>query len=348
MERAQYRIQAEGKDITSLIADRFISLVVNDAAGEESDTFTLTLDNRDDLIEFPGTGYKLRIWIGLEGNLMDKGTYTVDEITEGIDDGEIEVTGKAADLKGGKGATIKSQKNRTLKAPNTFASLAALVAKDNGYRAEVHPTCAKVQLGHITQKAESDMNLLTRLSRAHGFMFKVAADTLIIIPKGAAEKPNGKPLPVVDITDPTWSSGRVTLREVGTYAAVSATWFDETSQKAITEVVREEGAEGAEMTLKGRYKSRDEAVAAARASLDNKARGKTTMDLTIPLTPQIVSPGKVRVANHRKAANGVWYVERASHKVGDGFSSTSLSLTTESHDATKKKKARKDELKKAA
>ncbi|MGL4508189.1 MAG: phage late control D family protein, partial [Aeromonas sobria] len=132
-KRGHYRIMAEGADITARISDRFLSLTLTDNAGEDSDTFSLSLDNRDDKLLFPGTGTKLRIWIGPEGELMDKGLYTVDEISEDLWTGDLEITGKATDTKG----TIKAQKTRTW-AAGTLGAMARKIASENGYGVMVH------------------------------------------------------------------------------------------------------------------------------------------------------------------------------------------------------------------
>lgn len=333
MKRGHYRIAVEGAaDITPKIADRFISLTLTDSAGEDSDTFSLTLDNRDDKLLFPGTGTKLRIWIGPEGELMDKGLYTVDEISEDLWVGELEIAGKATDTKG----TLKAQKTRTWEA-QTLGAIARKVATDNGYGCTVNPRLTGIKIPHTAQKAESDMNLLTRLCKKHGAIMKVGDGKILITPKGSGETASGKPLPVTVISDQSESKGRVTLQERGTFGAVVVSWFDAERQANISLTVNGP-KDGPTQTLKGKFRNQDEAVAAASAFLEEQDRGKATMSLERPLTPDIVAPGKVRVVGHRQSANGLWFVESATHTVGSGgTSATSLSLTTEEYDAEKPK-----------
>ncbi|APU00426.1 hypothetical protein [Aeromonas phage 3] len=333
MKEGHYRIMAEGADITARIADRFISLTLTDSAGEDSDTFSLVLDNRDDKLRFPGTGTKLRIWIGPEGELMDKGSYTVDEISEDLWLGDLEISGKATDTKG----TLKAQKTRTWEA-QTLGAIARKIARDNGYGCTVNPRMDSIKIPHTAQKAESDMNLLTRLCRKHSGIMKVGDGRVLITPKGSGETANGQPLPVTVISDPNESKGRVTLQERGTFGAVVVSWFDAAAQANISLAVKGR-KDGPTQTLKGKFRNQDEAVAAATAFLEQQERGKATMSLERPLTPDIVAPGKVRVVGHRQAANGLWYVESATHFVGSGRpSGTSLSLTTEEYEAEQPKK----------
>ncbi|MGL5285902.1 MAG: hypothetical protein ACRC8D_07155 [Aeromonas sp.] len=332
MRRAAYRIEAEGRDITNLIADRLLSLSVMDVSGKKSDTMTLRLDNRDDKLKFPRTSATLKVWMGLEGGLVYKGLYSIDEISETIEGGELEIQGKAADMTG----TIKGQKTRTWDGPLTLGKVVQVIAGENGYGFKVHPALAGIEIGHINQKAESDMNLLTRLCESHGGLMKCGAGMVLITPRGGGETATGVAIPMITINDPAESSGRITLQERGTYAAVQSCYFDEAQQKQINVVVSN-GAQGPTLALKSREKNREAAQAAAQAKLAELARGKATMTLTRPLTPEIVSPGKVKVINHRSSCNGVWHVESAEHFIGSGqISYTALTLSTEAHDATEK------------
>lgn len=323
MKKALYRIEVEGRDITPLISDRFLGLTVTDSAGEDSDTFSLTLDNRDDRLEFPITGVKVRVWMGLEGEVMDKGLYTLDEVNEGLTSGEIELSGKASNMK----ASFKAQKTQTHES-GTLNDLAVKIAKAHGYSSAVHKALADIPVGHINQRAESDMNLLTRLARENGGIMKVADDILTILPVDKAETASGVALPVTVIDDPTESDGSVTIQERGSFSAIKVSYFDEAAQKNVDVTVKGSGA-GPEHHIKGAYKTPEQAAAAAAAALSKHQRGKATMSLTRPLSPGIIAPGKVQVVNHRRSANGVWYVESATHTIGDGTSGTSLSLTTE-------------------
>ncbi|MGL4753744.1 MAG: contractile injection system protein, VgrG/Pvc8 family [Aeromonadaceae bacterium] len=326
MKKALFRIEANGSDITNLIKDRFIDLTVTDAAGEDSDTFSLTLDNRDDKLEFQATGDTLRIWIGLEGDaLTDKGTYTIDEWTEGLEDGVVEVSGKASNMK----ATLKTQKTRTHEGI-TLGALTAKIAGEHGYSSAVHADLAGIHLGHLNQTGESDMNLLTRLCRDHGAFMKVTDGVMTVLPSDKAQTASGASLPVFVIDDPTESSGRVTLQERGSFGAVTVSYFDASAQQTVNVTVKGKDPKAPTTQLKGSYRNADEAGAAALAHINKAQRGKAVMSLDRPLTPGIIAPGKVRVTGHRKSANGEWFVDSATHTVGSsGASSTSLSLTTE-------------------
>lgn len=51
-----FRISADGADITALISDRLIELQLTDKPGLESDTFQITIDDRDGAVTLPRRG----------------------------------------------------------------------------------------------------------------------------------------------------------------------------------------------------------------------------------------------------------------------------------------------------
>lgn len=334
MKSATFRIEADGADITALIMDRFLDLTVTDQAGKDSDTFALRLDNRDDKLQFPATGYGLRIWMGIDGSLCDKGLYQVDEITEVFPSGVLEVSGKAADMNG----SLKAQKTCTWEAPLKLGVLLSTIARDHGYQPQCHPSLADIELGHINQKAESDLNLLNRMCEQHGALMKAGGGYLMAAPREAGENAAGVSLGEVPIDNPSESSGRVTIQERGACGSVEASYFDEKAQQTVNVVVK--GGDGPKVTLKGKCKDRDEAEAKARAHLSNSARGRATANLETTLRPEIVSPGKVRITNHRQSLNGSWFVNTAEHTIGKGYSRSSLTLASHGPEASKTKKGR--------
>lgn len=322
MKRALFRVLAGGHDITALIADRLISLSVSDSAGTQSDTLTIQVDNRDDIISIPSTGKDLHVFMGLEGDLVDKGVFVIDELEEGLDDQILQIHGKAADMKG----SIKAPASRTWD-DQSVGSLCDAIAARHGYLSAVHPEARPVPLGHLNQHAESDLALLTRICKDRGLVFKVAAQRLLITPKDAPENAEGVTLPTVVIADPADSSGRVTIAERNDYRAVKVCYFDE-AQQVNVEVVLGDAA-GPVYDMKSKAKNREDAAKQANAKLSALLRGKSTMMLTRPLTADIVAQGLVDVVGHRQTANGLWQVESVEHAIGPGqVGSSTMQLTT--------------------
>ena len=77
----QFRITADGNDITNLINDRLLLLRTTDKPGLESDEFELRIDARDGNVALPARGALLEVHLGYAGQPLSRlGRYTVDEV----------------------------------------------------------------------------------------------------------------------------------------------------------------------------------------------------------------------------------------------------------------------------
>jgi len=77
----QFKIIAEGVNITQQIQQRLISLRTTDESGMKSDCLSLELDDRDGKLELPRHGAKLSVSLGYEQTGLTKvGDYAVDTV----------------------------------------------------------------------------------------------------------------------------------------------------------------------------------------------------------------------------------------------------------------------------
>lgn len=310
MKQTDYMVLANGIDITAKIRDRLIRLVLSDAAGIESDTVTIELDNRDNAIALPPRGAMLRIWMGYVGELVFKGAFEVDELEEPLDDEALVIHGKAARMS----TAFKAPRDRTYD-DITLGELVEQIATAHGYEPAVSEALATIVFDHIDQRGESDMNLLTRLARDHGAVAKPVAEKLVVVAKAASESVSGAELPTITIDDPENSAGRVTLTGESEYRSVVAHWFEEDAQQR-HDVTAGEGEPV--YTMRQSYQNADEAQAAADAKLGELQRGTAALSLTRPLTPNIMPEGILSLANHKPSANRRWLVENVEHVINSG------------------------------
>lgn len=316
-----YKIVANDADITAKIQDRFLSMTLHDAPGIESDTVTITLDNRENKIKPLSTGATLAISIGTGDSLIPKGIYIVTELEEDLDNDDLVIHGTAADTK----STIKAPKDRTFD-NITYGDLVNQIASESNLQPVISDELAKIQFDHIDQKAESDLNLLTRLGRQYGAIAKPVAERLLVTVKGEGKTASGKDMPLTVIADPENSSGRIVTKERENYQSVIAHWFDEPAQQK--RQVRAGDGEPA-FTLRQEYSSEEEALKAATADLEERQRGKKTFSLTRPLSPTLGADHRIQVLHHKPVANGLWVVESADHTIErDRVSSTTVELVT--------------------
>ncbi len=310
MKQVDFQIIANQNDITAKIRDRLLRLTLQDAAGIENDTAEIELDNRDQAIVPPPTGAELDIYIGYVGQLVFKGTYTVDEFSEPLEIDTLTISAQAVKMK------------RSFKAPRDesysnimLGELVSQIADRHGYEARVESSLAGIHFSHLDQRAESDSNIITRLARENGAMFKVAANKLLLVPKQKGKTASGKDLPVIEITDPEHSRGTVTVQDREDYQSVVAHWFDEMAQE---KQVERSGSGKPEFVIRKTHADQAAAQRAANAKLAELQRGNAQLNITRPLNPLIIAEGFLQVSRHKKNANGRWLVESVSHAIEPG------------------------------
>lgn len=318
MRQVDYKILANESDITALIRDRLIELVINDEAGEESDTATISIDNRDNKVRFPATGATLDIFIGYVGEaLVFRGTYEVDELQEPLEESTLTISAKAAKMK----SSIKAPRSASYD-DVTFGGLVERIAKSHGYDVSVSEAVASYSFAHIDQVNESDMSLLTRLARDVGAIMKPVANKLIAVQRGESKSVSGEPLPSVVIDDPADSTGSVTIQERSAFESVAAKWFDESTQSM--KVYKTSDAEPI-FEISKQFKDQEAAEIAASAKLKELKRGRSTLSLGRPLVPSAFAEARMIVSNHKSSANGEWLIQSLSHTIAaDSYATTSF------------------------
>lgn len=310
MKKASYKVTGNGKNITDALKDRLLRLTLNDNAGSDSDTVEIELDNRGGKVKLPSTGAELEVWIGDVDQLVYKGVFEVDELEVPLADEVFTIHGKAIKMKG------------SLKAPYdkvydniTLGDLCTQIAEKHGYEAKVSQDLAGITFEHIDQKSESDLNLLTRLSRESGGFFKPTANKLVIALKGSGKSVSGKKMPEVVIEDPENTAGNITIQKRSDYKKVIAHWFDEENQ---IEVAEEAGAGEPFFKIRRVFHSKEEAARNAKAKLEGFQRGQATLSFDRPLMASLVSETKLTLKNHIPAANKTWLIETISHTIESG------------------------------
>ena len=308
MKRAVFEVSANSKNITRMIEDRLLKLAVHDADGTESDTVTIVLDNRDEAVAFPPTGATLEVYMGYEDGPLDyKGLFEVDELEDSLDTDELVIHGKATRMKG----SLKAPKDASYD-DITFGDLVEQIASAHGYSAAVSDELSSLTFTHIDQRGESDLNLISRLASEHNAIAKPVNDRLMVLLKSQAKSVSGKALPAFTISDRENSQGRVTIHERTEYQGVTAYWFDEALQARVPVTV---GNGAPVFTMRENFIDEQKATDAAYAKLEKLRRGKSSLTLTRPLTPQIVTESIITLENHKTSANGAWTVESADHVI---------------------------------
>lgn len=131
----EYRIEADGRDISRLINTRFVSLSVTDEVADQADKLSLNLADPENSLSVPPTGGTLRLWLGYQGrDLHYRGSFVVDETSISGPGTNIAITARAADMRG----SIKAPRDQTWH-ESSLAEIAKTIATRHNLKLVLGP-----------------------------------------------------------------------------------------------------------------------------------------------------------------------------------------------------------------
>ncbi len=227
MNRADFKLSIDGVDFTDKARPRLRSLSLTQKRGGEADQLEILLDDSDGKLTLPPKNRLITLQLGwkagsdVKSGLVDKGRFTVDEVSWGGPPDEVTIRARSADLTGAFRTRREKSHNDT-----TLGAVAKKIAGANGLEARVAPELASIPVPILTQHQQSDMAFLRRLGREHDAVATVKDRKLILSPIGKGETATGKPLPSVTLTKASGDSYRYTEIDRSSAAGVEARWHD--------------------------------------------------------------------------------------------------------------------------
>lgn len=226
--RAAYDLVVDGKSINGDVVPRLISLSLTEKRGADADQLELVLNDADGKVAIPAAGAIITLklgWLDLtEGaspQLIDKGTFKVDERGhEGTPDRLI-ISARSADLT----RAFRTRRTTTWR-ETTLGAVFGDVAARNGLQAAVAADKAAIVVDHLNQARESDSAFLARLGRIHDAVATVKAGQLLFAAIAAGQNAGGSPIPPATITRASGDRHRWKSAERDSYSGVTAEWHD--------------------------------------------------------------------------------------------------------------------------
>jgi len=216
-----YLLMLESKDITGNISDRLMSMTLTDNRGFEADQLDIELDDADGKVSLPVRGAVLKLSIGWKGEqLVDKGSFTVDEVEHRGAPDSVTIRARSADFRG----SLNSRREQSWH-DTTLGAVVTTIAERNKLKASVAPELAAIKIPHIDQSQESDATFLTRLADRNGGEVSVKAGQLLFIRAGRGITAKGRPIPQVIITRSDGDRHQFAIADRGAYTGVSARWL---------------------------------------------------------------------------------------------------------------------------
>ncbi|WP_434361071.1 contractile injection system protein, VgrG/Pvc8 family [Parasalinivibrio latis] len=315
-----YRIEVNGKDITSKLRERLLALTVEDRAGISSDNVELMLDDAGENLAFPPLGAEISVSLGyLETGVADKGKYVIDEVECQGPPSVMVVRGKAADMNKG----LKIPKTRTWQhsgippSPYRLQTLLSTIAAEHGLIPVLGKEFESTGYSVVHQSNESDLQLLTRLGRKLDAVAKPVNGYLIIAKRGQARSASGQAMPFDTFTKQDLLIWRCSAVQRERYAAVRARYQDTATAKEQTVM---EGQGKPVFTIRALHKNKQEAWLSAKAQLAAFARGERLVELTLLGYPALAAEQGMILTGIRDGVDGEWVIEEVVHQLsGDGF-----------------------------
>lgn len=317
--RPAFRLTVDGQDVTSLFASRLIDLSLTDGAGVEADRLRVRLSDALPLarLQEPSFGAEIRVWLGYGLSAKYMGLFIAEQVEVGGAPDEMVITAGASptgESSGGKSA-LTEQRSRSWPEGTTVSDLVSTVATEHGMKPAVSSNLASIPLPHLDQVDESDINLLSRVSRDLDALVKPGDGQIVFAKRGESLTVAGKPMPVIALTPQdvsSWRAGRNLRDRPGT---VITTFGDREAGDAVE---CKAGTGKPVRRLRHRYPSREAAQAAADAEYRRAVRSERGLELDLPGNPDLIAEGRVLLSGFRSYVDGEWLISRVQHWLDAG------------------------------
>lgn len=340
-----FSIVIEGKDVTTVLDTRLMSLTLTDNRGFEADQLDLELDDSDGLIALPRRGAVIQLALGWKGQpLFPKGAFTVDEIEHSGAPDRLTIRARSADFR----ETLNTRREKSWH-QTTVGEVVKEIAARHNLKVALGKDLTDKALDHMDQTNESDASFLMKLARQYGAIASVKDGNLLFIRQGQGRTASGKPLPVITITRKAGDSHRFTLADRGAYTGVIASWLHtrEPGKKETTSVKRRRkktttpkepeakqgdylvGTDENVLVLNRTYANRSNAERAAKMQWERLQRGVASFSLQLADgRADLYTEMPVKVAGFKQPNDDAeWTITTLTHSVSpdNGFT-TSIEL----------------------
>jgi len=340
-----FNIVIEGKDVTTTLDKRLMSVTLTDNRGFEADQLDLELDDADGQIVLPRRGAVIQFALGWEGQpLFPKGAFTVDEIEHSGAPDRLTIRARSADFR----ATLNIRREKSWH-QTTVGDVIREIATRHNLKMALGQDLSGLSLDHQDQTNESDASFLMKLARQYGAIASVKSGNLLFIRQGQGRTASGKLLPVVTITRKEGDGHRFTLADRGAYTGVIASWLHtrEPKKKEMTKVKRRRrratkpkepeaksgdylvGTDENVLVLNRTYANRANAERAAKMQWERLQRGVASFSLQLAEgRADLYTEMPVKVSGFKQPIDDAeWTITTLTHTIGpDSGFVTSLEL----------------------
>ena len=322
VRRATATIVYMGEDLTTSLEKKTDKFTYNDPESGSSDDCSLTICDPDEKWigpYFPNLGDKITAIITVldwrfpgDTRVLNCGDFVMDD--PGFSGKPLKVSFKAVS-KPADGA-FSTQKRTQVWENVTIQNMAQEIASRSGLTLQY--TASEIKIDSVEQNDQEDSNFIKKMCEDYGLSLKTYCSRLVIF-----DRETYKNMPAVcTIYREDMISWDFKTSLAGTYTGGKMTYTDPDSEEEIEAKV---GTEQRLLSVNGKADSREDAEKKIKAEVNKANEEETTMSVTIPGNPDLVSSQCVEISGLKKA-DGKYYVKKVTHSVGGGYT-TKLELS---------------------
>jgi uncharacterized protein len=169
-----FKLEYEGKDITADITRYATALSYTDAVTGESDEIQVTLQDLEGLWRGawkPNKGDKIKFWIGYGSDLVDCGTFEVDELELSGPPDTVNFRGLATPVT----SPLRTQNSKAYENISLFDIVNNISTK---YSLSVQGEIPNIIIPRVTQGKETDLGFLNRIAQDYYMLFSIRGNIL--------------------------------------------------------------------------------------------------------------------------------------------------------------------------
>jgi phage protein D len=299
---SQFLLKTESLTFDKILANRALSIVVEDADGFNEDF--LCVDMVDDKkFDLPKIGSKIEASLGIEGDLVKVGRYFLRNIEATQD--RLVFKYFATKL------VSKTPKERAFK-NKKLVDLLQVVAEDDGLDYSIDHDLKDLEINEYQR--ESNVNFLSRIGKDIGCITKVC-DGKVLLTRRNGKTTDEKDLPEITIQNILdWNYKE---EEETAYTGVRTHYWSGKKKKPLYYM---EGKEGNVLQVRQNMVTKLAAMSKAKAKFREIKKASRILDFTCFSsssfnTARVVCGAPIRVSGLRKMVPELWLVRKVTHQL---------------------------------
>ena len=309
VKHPNFKLEANGKDITDVIRTNLITLSFDDKEGSKSDEISFSVSG---IYAKPVFGDNLKLWLGYGEDLYLCGSFSVQTASRDYKNQTTEVRATAVNF-----ASPQKIKKRRSWENTTVFEIARKIAAEN--KLAVKTSGQDQNIASVLQNDAGDLDFLYGLCFDYGFIMAVKNNTIVIASKDAkgdetqtSNTPKNESLPKFTLNLAELYSLETTEANRNSYGAVIVEWQDIEAGK--TKSIKVGSGEQTYKMQIAQPKSDNEAFRQGEAKLNELQKGGINGRCSLP-GANIVAGGKLKFSGIAGLEATEFSIKSVSHRL---------------------------------